>query len=402
MNIRKAIILILTASLVTGLLWNSYTLGIERERVRLTGTPLVNTDIQIDPQAKTTIEKIINRNPLNQPMLNQYYVALKYENGKSDKLSKIEKALAALGWRDTLTQQNLLISAISRNDITDIVARADGLLRRQRLTDEALALLLLTERDANARNLLLERLSKNPIWRSKFFDYHFETSDLRQATARQETLRALQANGDGLDRGEQAMSLYRIEYSGGYQSAFELTKSIRQHEDPRTKVDFSDSRLSQFTERLASGHRALPFEWSSPASENVSIYADIYNNINEVRVRWNGKGNEILLRKRFKIAANRDYLLSASIDTDAKTNLRSINFTAICDKSPPVSFTLEPKIGEEARKRKWKSNGVIPCQFPLLELGVKDSGLRNTIEMTLFEIRFEMATNIGDAQLSSI
>lgn len=370
-------------------LWNFYILAVERPKVTRVGIALANSSTEITPQNIDSVETILNRNPINQPMVNQYYTMLRRLGQFPDKTLSIEKSLAALGWRDTASQQNLIISAIERRDIGDIVVRADGLLRRNKLQAQALNLLLLAEKDRGARKLLWQRLAKNPIWRSDFFNFPFELGDASQVAARIDTLRSLQASGEGADRIEAAMSLYKIEYSGDYEAALMLTKAIRKEENQQMSLDMADPRFTQFTKRLGDGTLALPFEWSSPASDNVNLYADTNGQEDEVRIRWNGKGSEVLLRKRYKVDVNQNYRLTVSMYDVSEADLNGIKFEARCEDGSFVSFTREKTGAARLRQQEWTSDTEVQCRFPLLELTAKDSGSSRPVDLTLLSIKME-------------
>src|SRR3546814_16512310 len=77
----------------------------------------------------------------------------------------------ALGWRDSPSQQNLIVETLRDLDPREAVMRADALLRRGKLASNIIAVLAQIEIYPQAADLLIERLDKQPTWRKRYFSY---------------------------------------------------------------------------------------------------------------------------------------------------------------------------------------------------------------------------------------
>src|SRR3546814_6086682 len=75
--------------------------------------------------------------------------------------------IKALGWRDTPSQQNLIVETLRDGDPREAVMRADALLRRSKLIPAIVAVLTQIEIYPQAADLLIERLDKQTTRRKR-------------------------------------------------------------------------------------------------------------------------------------------------------------------------------------------------------------------------------------------
>src|SRR3546814_3388328 len=93
-------------------------------------------DVDIPPATAAQARGILARRPLNQPVLNLLFAVESRGDLDPARRETFIDTIKALGWRDTPSQQNLIVETLRDGDPREAVMRADALLRRGKLRSE--------------------------------------------------------------------------------------------------------------------------------------------------------------------------------------------------------------------------------------------------------------------------
>lgn len=286
--------------------------------------------------------------------------------------------MAQLGWRDTNTQRSLLIRAANARRFDDLLNRADAMLRRDVLVDQAMQLVFLFELNADVRAPLVRALRRMPSWRSEFFAQANILQDPRHRLARIDTVTHLLDSGAKLSRAEMAPLVNALDRAGELRQAEVLwarfakptTRSILQ--DPL----FADA-AKQDTNRP---DLVMPFEWHFEQGTGYSAYVD---STGGTAVEWDGHGVPVFLWQRLRVGRGQPVKLSVNLDSDVMTASPALNVTLVCDGGRVV-VPLDRKDIDAGRDRIIFSGGSAPCDLPALRLS---GALRDTVSPADFTIR---------------
>jgi len=147
-----------------------------------------------------------SKEPLSQNLVNAGLVL------KSDEISLEERArwigvIRKMGWRSTAAMQTLIAEAATKRDLSDIIVVADALLRRRKLFDETVSLMLLLESEPSTRDAVYTRLKNQVPWRSDYLQAAGSMNQTSMLQGRLRTLLRLQEAGTDFSRAELAHSL---------------------------------------------------------------------------------------------------------------------------------------------------------------------------------------------------
>src|SRR3546814_4219337 len=90
-------------------------------------------DVDMPPASAAQALSILARRPLNQPVLNLLFAVESRGDLDPARRETFIDTIKALGWRDTPSQQNLIVETLRDGDPREAVMRADALLRRSKL-----------------------------------------------------------------------------------------------------------------------------------------------------------------------------------------------------------------------------------------------------------------------------
>jgi len=169
---------------------------------------------------------------------------------------------AALGWRDTITQQWLARRALEVGNLTVATERIDGLLRRGVEPETMLRQLRALLPYPGGIEAIVARLSQHPPWQQGFLNAVAEDAP-RATPAVLALLRALPAIGVKLDSGATALIRWRLADAGNYVAAH----SVWRLSGGQGLIGDGDFRGSSGV--LPGG--AAPFAWYAPSRSGVHV-----------------------------------------------------------------------------------------------------------------------------------
>src|SRR3546814_11478658 len=89
--------------------------------------------VDIPPATAAQARRVLARRPLNQPVLNLLFAIESRGTLDPERRETFIDTIKALGWRDTPSQQHLIVETLRDGDPREAVMRAAALLRRSKL-----------------------------------------------------------------------------------------------------------------------------------------------------------------------------------------------------------------------------------------------------------------------------
>lgn len=256
------------------------------------------TDVQ-----RARIRAALWRSPLDQQLVDYLYVDAVRTAGSGRATLPLAKLLGELGWRYTPAQQNLMLRAAVDGRFTDVIDQADALLRRQKLADQAMAMLMAMEAIPQVHHLVLDKLLGDPMWG---YDYllRIGPQSLPQVIdARFRTLRVLLRTPDGVSRAELAPALQALIGSGRGRDADALWTMKA---GPRLRDNVLRDGDFRMAAQLAGEETRIPFEWQM--NQNLGYSADPGGT--GVIINWDGRGIPVFMSQVVPVQPGRSYMLS--------------------------------------------------------------------------------------------
>lgn len=216
------------------------------------------------------IELLIGAFPLDQRLLNAYMVNL-YTHGRDtsgEKSLLIEQLVREAGFRYTPAQQNLLILDAERGEFTDLMRRADALLRRNKLRNEVFAMFRAGQPDLRFRKALALSIAADPEWRGAYFGSIGRTVSDYEGQSWVQLANDLAVKNSPIVRSEASPVLFSLTGDKNYFTAYALWNAL----SPRLRSrNFRDTLFRTFSSRRGMVvYDALPFEWIFDESSDVS------------------------------------------------------------------------------------------------------------------------------------
>lgn len=243
------------------------------------------------------------RSPLDQQLVDYLYVDAVRAAGGGPATLPLARLLTELGWRYTPAQQNLMLRAAVDGRYADVINQADALLRRQKLADQAMAMLMAMEAIPQVHHLVVDKLLGDPMWG---YDYllRIGPQSLPQVIdARYRTLRVLLRTPDNVSRAELAPALQALIANGRGHDADTLW-TMKAGPRPRDNVlRDGDFRMAA---QLAGEEIRIPFEWQM--NQNLGYSADPGGK--GVTINWDGRGIPVFMSQVVPVQPGRSYMLS--------------------------------------------------------------------------------------------
>ncbi len=292
-----------------------------------------------------SLRAAIADNPLDQRLVNLYFVQLAHEKGAfAPALSEDAALLARLGWRDNAAQQNLLLRDAVTGQLSGALDRVDALLRRERLREPAYQILQLIERDPNLHRHLMERLERGVPWRKGYLGYPVSNTDRTLQNARIGTLQALLRSGTRLDNAEIAPFLGVLVASARGQDALLLWERFTRIRIPQNTLN--DEDFSSAQQRSLRSDVQMPFEWEFGSGPGFSASVTQQDEP-QVTLRWDGNGVPIFMTQLFPITRSAVSLRVLSGDGDEAVP-PWLQFAVRCP-SAEATFQRQASNGREMR-----------------------------------------------------
>tara|TARA_R110002049_G_scaffold72308_2_gene186559 strand:+ start:149 stop:1360 length:1212 start_codon:yes stop_codon:yes gene_type:complete len=325
--------------------------------------------------------------PNSPAALNLLFVKL-YKSGASDpEKSKTASLLLELGWRYTPAIQNLLVQAIEERNFESIVTLMDALLRQDKATDQAIALLVLFENEPKFREFLVQRLKDNPRWAHSFWTSPLLLKPNHPLNGRSETIKTLLNSGGTISREHIAPSLLVLAKAGKTEQAWDLYKLFCASSDDlcgesRNEGLLDDSEFKLLAESSSNkDYRALPFEWTAYSKVGLDVRATKLTDHAELSIRWNGRGVPTILSQYAAIRKNLRYQLRVSGFNPSVRLDKVFQFVLRCDSKVLRFVPIASRITE--RSRLYETEEALPCDFPIFELRGRVQDFPKTLDVDI-------------------
>jgi hypothetical protein len=284
-------------------------------------------------EQRAQIRGALWRSPLNQQLIDYLYVDAVRTAGSGAATLPLARLLAELGWRYTPAQQNLMLRAAIDERYVDVIDQADALLRRQQLTDQAMAMLMAMEAIPQVHHLVVDKLLGDPMWR---FDYllRIGPQSLPQVIdARFRTLRVLLRTPDSVSRAELAPALQALIANGRGHDADTLWTMKA---GPRLRNNVLRDGDFQMAAQLAGEETRLPFEWQM--NQNLGYSATPGGQ--GVIINWDGRGVPTFMTQLVPVEPGRRYtlLIEGKADTGTLQTLLTPTLDCGTTKTPFIPF----------------------------------------------------------------
>ena len=358
------------------------------ERIR--GEPswelLSAADARATPEVSAKLRRLLARQPLDQAKLNLLFATEAKGDLAAARRQSFTKTLNELGWRDTPTQQNLIVEAARTNDPNAAILHIDALLRRGKLTDDILPVLLQIEAVPQATALLAGRLEKHPHWRVKYLHFIAKAQNPTSVAARVRLLNRMLDDGDQLSHAELKPSLDAMVRQGLRKEALGI--AMRANGSRANGELLYDPDFSKFVALPARDREnPLPFEWDARSQPGASAQIVGQGQSGQLRVRWNGNGAPIVARTMTLVQADQVPDLKVAVDSlDAASSLDEFRFELICRGQRPVTFRMgDGRISNNVAT--YRADGPAPCDYPDLVMRGYPQGRNASAEITIEALR---------------
>ena len=320
-------------------------------------------DVDIPPATAAQARGILARRPLNQPVLNLLFAVESRGDLDPARRETFIDTIKALGWRDTPSQQNLIVETLRDGDPREAVMRADALLRRGKLASNIIAVLAQIEIYPQAADLLIERLDKQPTWRKRYFSYSGTLSNPALLDARIQLLDKMLAKGMTLSRSDLKASLDAMVRAGRQGEAVRIAMAANPSGSAGTSIYDPDfSRFAALTSR--DRDNVLPFEWSLASRPGISVMIVPRSDAGQLQVRWNGMGAPVIAHTMTMLREGAQPRLEIRVDgVDALNGLGSFGFSLACRGKGAVAFE-QSRAPSKDNVVGFTASGPVMCDYP--------------------------------------
>lgn len=288
-----------------------------------------------------------------------------------------EELLAQLGFRSTLAQQLLIESALKRRDFADILVRSDALLRREKLQDDVLPIMLIAAGDRSTREPLIAALARKPSWRLAFMTHPvgFARPELRAVRA--EVLEEMIARKIPVARIEVAYAARALSKAQENAKAYQLWKRYSGIDGRQFLVFDPRFRAVEQEQEEAAGSD-MPFEWLLLKGRGYRAQLRPSTKQNTLALSWNGRGTPVLLEQKIALAADRRYQLDILATEPAAVIANRFAITLDCPGRAPVAFVDFRPAQKPGQPEAVTAAEAVGCDFPVLRVrgNAVDSGDR--------------------------
>jgi hypothetical protein len=309
--------------------------------------------------------------PLDPKVFNFYYVDSLRRNEPIARVRHTARLLSALGWRYTPAQHNLLMRAAFDERFSEVVDRADGLLRRQKMVGTSFAVLEAMEAIPSVHSHLMGKLRGNPRWRRDYLSVINPGSKPDLLRARISTLDRLLRSPGGVSREEIAPSLNALigaRQNGAAQALWQRFAKL-----PASANLVYDAQFQSATKLAGQPDLAIPFEWSFGQALGYSAEPSEEGAI----ISWDRRGVPVFLRQFVPVRGGHRYLLTLHGRSDAG------QFAPLFAPSLVCGSTEAPLVREKSSDTiaRYLSDSLpAGCDGGFLSInGAIDSGIGNVV-----------------------
>lgn len=342
------------------------------------------------PQAVlTTVKARLAEQPLDQAKVNLLFASEMKRGLDAKRRDAFVNALISLGWRDTATQQNLVVRLLQSDDPSKAILRADGLLRRGRLFNEVIPMLVHMELFPDATDILVERLMRKPNWRKEYFAHAAPVPGQQGLDGRIRLLSRLMDKKDRISHEEIAPSLAIIVSGGMPEAAIRLgLRSVGAKPGNELLYDPMFAKTAALsTDDL---EKPFPFEWEFASAAGVGGMI-VVRDAAQAQLHWNGRGAPVIARTMTLSRDPRRLRLSIIVDSaDALENLGELAFSLQCKGAPPVRF-LAADTNSKQNTVHFVSEGAPTCSYPDFVISGQPQARDQSIETTISAIHLSEA-----------
>jgi len=343
-------------------------------------------DAEIPSAVVERTRELLAEQPLDQPLLNFLFAAESRGDMKPERRAEFVDALSKLGWRDTPSQQNLIFEAVQSGKPAEAVLRADALLRRGKLTDHIIPVLIQMEADPDAVALLIDRLAKNPGWRGGYFAIGAPLHNPAVLDARVRLFDRMLKDGIPLSRREIKSSIEVMLRQGRRQEAADIAmraSGIKVGQAMIYDADFTNFLALNSEER----NEVLPFEWEVSSRPGVSTQISANSGAGQMAIRWNGLGVPVLARTMAMLGETRQPRLEiVASSRQAFANLSILAFALRCPGQAAVPFVADGS-DESRNAALYRADAAVACGNPDLVILGRPQGRDATVETALRSVR---------------
>lgn len=275
-------------------------------------------------QQRQRLTKALIHEPINQSLYNLWYVAQTNQRGTSPReLAAQAKLLQRLGWRNTLALRNLLLEDIAHEDLVGIMDKADALLRRQKLTAIAIAIVEAYEQFPAGQKIVLDKLLAGVPWREPLLMNGGNNRLPAFQTGQLAVLRGMVRAGTPLRRSDIESFTRALVESGRVADAAQLWTLYAG--PPPAQSRLRDADFAQARKLADISGNAVPFEWTLASGIG---YSTIPTGAQGLTIDWNGQSAPLFASQRLAPATTLPRTLTLQSD-DLKVSA-SLRFTLSC------------------------------------------------------------------------
>lgn len=245
------------------------------------------------------LEGQISSMPL-QPDFLHGLIAYRVKQRGAQTLNTTERrAMQSLGWQSNIVQLDLFKDGLNRGDVAAVMKRIDGLLRRGKMTEKLVNVLINIEHvDAPARRKLVDLLIDKPNWRRAFLTAPAGYTGADAVKARASTLEQMFALDLAPQREEIAPIVNGLDAMGERDQAAALWRKFHHLQQPTPPL-FDPKFITLASDPLNRQYQTMVYEWQPGSGPGYSARARKTGKDSAVlNIRWNGRAAPVFIRQR--------------------------------------------------------------------------------------------------------
>lgn len=353
-------------------------------------------DAKVPPAVAEQARASLGGRPLDQATLNLLFAIEARGDLTAERRRAFVDVLRSMGWRDTTTQQNMIVESARQNNPRMAVLHIDALLRRAKLVNEIMPVLAQIEAIPEARALLTDRLLLQPQWRLRYFQYSPPLANPVIQTARIALLNDLLDRGDHLSRKETRVFLDALIRAGRRADAAEIAMRV-------IKLGRDDGLIYDptFTKFLAldadKRENPLPFEWVTVSQSGA--FSDIVarGDGGQLQLRKGGVGVPTLARTMTLLRAGQASVLTVkAAGVDARQGLDAFAFALVCSDAKAVPL-VSAGVTSDRNVVRYRAASAL-CDYPDLVIVGRPGTGSGTSETAIDAIHLTAAEGGGAVQ----
>lgn len=323
------------------------------------GTPQPPEQPPLTAAEHETLARGLWRDPLDPKLFDLLYADAVRTGAPDARIDRLGGLLAALGWRYTPAQQNLIMRAALEGRFTGVVDRVDALLRRQKLPALAFSVLSAMEALPQVHGVVVARLAADPEWRHDYLTVIGPQAPPALLDARVRTLAALLRTPTGLSREDMAPSLAVLVANGRGRAAYALWM---QHAGRPAGGLVYDPGFRQAAAEAGKPDLGIPFEWRLTQDLGYDVETSPEGGVS---VTWDRRGAPVFAAQTVPVAPGRRYQLMLRGRAD-RGGLQDLLVPTLTCGNATVRFQPVAAGGNEARYR----SDAVPAGCDLAVLAI--------------------------------